>query len=59
MAAKKPSKNNPTSRVKILEPHKVVSSECENCKTRCENYFKYMKLLQLGKIMHGVNCSKV
>ena len=56
--ATKPSKNNPTTRVKEPKMKMVTSSECENCKDKCDRGLQYLQSFSLKKCGNGVPCRK-
>lgn len=54
----KQSKNNPDNKVKKREPKIISSIECLKCNEQCDAYFKYIDLLDSGKVGKGIKCVK-
>jgi hypothetical protein len=52
------SKNNPTTKKEKLPGKYVTSTNCENCKTKCEKGENYLKIFSIRHEGNGVWCSK-
>jgi hypothetical protein len=52
------SKNNPTSRSNAPKTKMVTSTECENCKDKCDKGINYLKTFKNRLFGTGVPCSK-